>query len=398
MNNFTEKRKYKKVELVKRKYKEIVAPCIARFLVKQLYGREMPPLDWNIVAVKNLSAGGIKFNYYKENLEISSLIDLKIEFIKSIPTISCIGRVVRIEEAHANSMISMGIEFTEIDDKEREIINATVEEILRKETQRSVYSEKLLKMKNPLMRILGRAEAALKQESIPKEKIDTLLEESKETQKQLMPFEELACTRSPDKEIKEALTKDLYEVSARTQQKELIASLKDVIQEKTVKVEGLVNTVDSLKKHVTHLENKQEELTNKISNLKSELNFKEKEVSRKELEIKSLHHEINTIFYVIGNSKELRRKKIIDKEGIPLLRSLNSFSKNYVLGSDFTLAEFKQEEATLTKFRIEGRIKKLLPYLNKNHYDISYENGLLFINIKDSNNFWHQKYLVVVTN
>ncbi len=187
-------------------------------------------------------------------------------------------------------------------------------------------------------------------------------------------------------------------VAANAQQNELIPSLKKLIQEKTIKVESLVNAVDSLKKHVTHLENKQVELTNKISNMKSELNFKEKEVSRKELEIKNLHHEINTIFYVIGNSKELRRKKIIDKKGIPLLRSLNPFSRNYVLGSDFTLAEFKQEQATLTKFRIDGKIKKLLPYRNKNHYDISYENGLSFINIKDSKNFWHQKYLVVVTN
>jgi len=126
--------------------------------------------------------------------------------------------------------------------------------------------------------------------------------------------------------------------------------------------------------------------------------IKMKEVSRKERESKSSHHEINNIFYVVGNSEELRRKKIIDKKGIPFLSSLNPFSRNHVLGSDFTLAEFKQEQTTLTKFRIDGKIKKLLPYRNKNHYDISYENGLSFINIKDSKNFWHQKYLVIVTN
>jgi len=236
-----------------------------------------------------------------------------------------------------------------------------------------------------------RAQVVLIQENI------TLPEESKETQKPLMPFEEPARTRSQDKEIKEALTKDLYEVSGRTQQNDLVASLKNVIREKTIKVEGLVKEVDSLKKHVAHLDNKQDELSNNISNLKSELNFKEQEVSSKELEIKNLHHEINTIFYVIGNSRELRRKNIIDKKGIPLLRSLNPFSRNYVLGPDFTLAEFKQDTATLTEFRIDGRIKKILPYRNKDHYDISYEKGLSFINIKDSKNFWHQKYLVVVT-
>ncbi len=187
-------------------------------------------------------------------------------------------------------------------------------------------------------------------------------------------------------------------MSTNTQNNEEITSLKNVIQEKTIRVERLVNQVDTLKKHVTHLEGKQEELTNKIGNLKSELNVKEIEVTNKEQEIKDLHKEINTIFYVIGNSKELRKKKIIVKKGIPLVRSLNPFSKNFVLGPDFTLAEFKQDKSTLTKFRIEGKIKKILPYRNKSHYDISYEDGLSFINIKDSKNFWHQKYLVVVTN
>ncbi len=123
-----------------------------------------------------------------------------------------------------------------------------------------------------------------------------------------------------------------------------------------------------------------------------------KDVSNKEREVKSLHHKINNIYYAIGNSKELRRKKIIDKKGLPLLRALNPFSKNYALGSDLALAEFKQEQATLTKFKVDGKIKTLLPYRNKDHYDISYENGWSCINIKDTRNFWHQKFLVVVTN
>ena len=181
------------------------------------------------------------------------------------------------------------------------------------------------------------------------------------------------------------------------QQNEIISSLRIALEEETIKVEGLVKEVDGLNKHVTHLESKQGELTGKISYLKSELNSKENEVSKKELEIKSLHQELNTIFYIIGNSRELRRKKIIVKKGIPLLRSLNPFSRNYVLGEDFTFAEFEQEKSTLVEFKVNGRIKKILPYRNRNHYDITYENGLSFVNITDPKNFWHQKYLVIVT-
>ena len=187
-------------------------------------------------------------------------------------------------------------------------------------------------------------------------------------------------------------------VAKNTQQNVSISSLKIELEEKTIKVEDLVKRVDGLKKHVTHLENKQEELTSEISYLKSDLNLKEKDVSRKELEIKKLHQELNNVFYIIGNSKELREKKVIVKKGIPILRSLNPLSRNYVLGQDFTLAECKQGESTLTKLRIDGKIRKILPYRNRNHYDISYENGVSFINIKDSKNFWNQKFLVVVTN
>ncbi len=154
MDNFAEQRKYKRIELEKWKYKEIVSPCITRFRVKQHEDQEASSSEWNIVAVKNLSAGGVMFNYYKTNLGSDSLLELKIDFIKSTPTISCIGRVVRIEDAHTNSMFRIAIEFIEINDLDREIINATVEAILKREARKRVYSEKQKKIKNALAKMV----------------------------------------------------------------------------------------------------------------------------------------------------------------------------------------------------------------------------------------------------
>ena len=180
------------------------------------------------------------------------------------------------------------------------------------------------------------------------------------------------------------LQEELDSLMARnTKQNETIATLTAALEEETIKVGDMSNKIGNLNKHITHM--------------KSELNIKEKEIASKEMEIKSLHQEINSIFYVIGNSRELISKKIIVKKGIPLLRSLNPLSKNYVLGEDFTLAEFTHERSILNKFSVDGRIKKILPYRNRSHYDITYENGLSFVDIKDSKNFWHQKYLVIVT-
>ena len=153
---------------------------------------------------------------------------------------------------------------------------------------------------------------------------------------------------------------------------------------------------NEISKRDNELLKKDNELLKKDSELlkkDSEISKRDNEISMKELEIKNLHQEMNTIFFAIGNSKELRRKKIIVKKGI------NPFIEDFVLGPDITLAGFKEGILTThTKLRVVGRIKKLLPYRNKNHYDISYENGVSFLNIKDTKNFWLQKYLVVITN
>ncbi len=116
MYNDTEKRKYKRIELTKRKYKKIVPPYIARFRVKQYEGQEMSSPDWDIVAVKNLRAGGMVFDYNK-NLELDSLLDLKIDCFKSIPVINCFGRVVRIEKPQPNYRFRIAADFTEIDEQ-----------------------------------------------------------------------------------------------------------------------------------------------------------------------------------------------------------------------------------------------------------------------------------------
>jgi len=208
-------------------------------------------------------------------------------------------------------------------------------------------------------------------------------------------YDDLKRQREKAVELQEKL--DSFVAGDTPQVNETISALKIALEEETIKVEVLSKQNYSLKKHVTNLENKQGELSGKISNLKSELSFREQEVSSKELEIKDLNEKLNNIFYIVGNSRELRRKKIIDKKGIPILRSLNPLSRNYVLGQDFTLDEFKKEKTLLTEFRIDGRVKKILPYRSKNNYDITYENGFSFINIKDSKKFWLQKYLIIVT-
>ena len=63
-----EKKEYERMELEKRKYKRVEKLLLGRFRVKQYEGQKMSSRNWYSVAVENLSAGGMLFNY-KNNLE-----------------------------------------------------------------------------------------------------------------------------------------------------------------------------------------------------------------------------------------------------------------------------------------------------------------------------------------
>ncbi len=113
----------------KRKYKRIEKPFMAGFRARQYEGHETVSTKWNKVAVKDLSAGGMLFIYNK-NLGIDSLLDIEIEISKYTPTINCVGKIIRIDEPIPISIFGIATEFTEIAEKEKEMINTTVERIL----------------------------------------------------------------------------------------------------------------------------------------------------------------------------------------------------------------------------------------------------------------------------
>ncbi len=113
----------------RRKYRRIKKPFIARFRTKQYEGLEMSSTEWDMVPVKDISAGGLTFNYTK-NLGFNSLLDFKIDISQSKPTIICVGKIIRVEAPRLYSICRIATEFTEIDKQEREMINTTVEKVL----------------------------------------------------------------------------------------------------------------------------------------------------------------------------------------------------------------------------------------------------------------------------
>ncbi len=102
---------------------------MARLRINQYEGLEISSAEWDIVALKDLSAGGALFHYSKY-LGLGSLLDLKIDVSITTPTIKCAGKVTRIEQSQPHTIHRIATEFTEISEQEKEMINTTIEAVL----------------------------------------------------------------------------------------------------------------------------------------------------------------------------------------------------------------------------------------------------------------------------
>ncbi len=116
MSTYQEKRKFKRYET-----QTIEEPIKARFQIRSdAQGTESS--DWDSDNLLNISAGGIFF-YSKKELGIDTLLDLKIDLPKSTSTINCVGKVIQIEQFKTNSVFANAIEFIDIGEQEKEMIN-----------------------------------------------------------------------------------------------------------------------------------------------------------------------------------------------------------------------------------------------------------------------------------
>ena len=92
-----------------------------------------PPCEHVIIShTEDISAGGVRV-IISDNLDISSLVGLEI-YLKEKP-IACKGRVVWVVEkansaSDKSSMFDTGIEFYEINEKDKETIGKLVETIV----------------------------------------------------------------------------------------------------------------------------------------------------------------------------------------------------------------------------------------------------------------------------
>jgi chromosome segregation ATPase len=176
-----------------------------------------------------------------------------------------------------------------------------------------------------------------------------------------------------------------------------IAELEKMIDNLTMSIENKNAEISTLKEQLGKLNIKVEDLGKQVTNLNTNVENLSEENKAKQQALEEKTAALNTAYYVVGTTKELKEKKIIDKSGgfIGLGRTKNvteDFDKTYFIKTDIT---------TLTEISI---LKKKATLLT-NHPTSSYKfesadkktiDKLVILNYSE---FWSRsKYLVIIAD
>ncbi len=176
-----------------------------------------------------------------------------------------------------------------------------------------------------------------------------------------------------------------------------IAELEKMIDNLTKSIETKDAEIAELKDQLGKMNIKVQDLGNQVTNLNTNVENLSAENKAKQQAIEEKTAALNTAYYVVGTTKELKEKKIIDKSGgfIGIGRAKNvskDFDKTYFTKVDIT---------TLNEIPINKKSAKLL----SNHPTSSYKlegNGKKSVDkrvILNYSDFWSQsKFLVIIAD
>lgn len=161
-----------------------------------------------------------------------------------------------------------------------------------------------------------------------------------------------------------------------------IDRLKANLEEKTQIIESLQADLASRDEKIVQLGDEVRNLNQNVSNLSDE-NKKKADV------ISSQDEAIHSAWYVFGSRKELKAQKILTTDGL--------FSPTKILQKDFNKDSFVKVDIRNTKrISLYAKRAKVLTTHPKDSYVIEKDGNNLFIEIKNTTQFWSvSKYLVV---
>ncbi|HPD67732.1 MAG TPA: hypothetical protein PLI27_06625 [Ignavibacteriales bacterium] len=168
----------------------------------------------------------------------------------------------------------------------------------------------------------------------------------------------------------------------------MIANLEKSIKEKEEYIQELEELVRNLNIQVTTLKET-------VSGLQSEVSSKEKEIQKQKSELEEKSTELSKGYVIIGSEDELRQKKIIKAEGKVL-----GMGGTVTVDPDMNLNDLTEININNKKVFILGEnVKKykILPARNSATYSIEKNGNETKLVVKDVDNFWKTKYLIIIT-
>lgn len=168
----------------------------------------------------------------------------------------------------------------------------------------------------------------------------------------------------------------------------MIANLEKSIKEKEAYIMELEELVKNLNIQITTLKET-------VSGLQSDVSSKEKEIQKQKSEIEEKNAELSKGYVIIGTEDELKQKKIIKSEGKVL-----GMGGSVTVDPDMNLNDLIEINIYSKKeFTIGDNVKKykILPARNSATYSIEKSGTETKLVVKDVDNFWKTKYLIIVT-
>ena len=82
--------------------------------------------SWDMVVVRNISAGGVLFNFDRK-IEEGSKLNFKFSMAYGKKPIQCQGEVIRVKDLGDGSMYEIAVNYIDIDPKQSQFINKSAE-------------------------------------------------------------------------------------------------------------------------------------------------------------------------------------------------------------------------------------------------------------------------------
>jgi hypothetical protein len=162
--------------------------------------------------------------------------------------------------------------------------------------------------------------------------------------------------------------------------------------EKKYKESNSQNALLAKEAEIALLRGRVAELEREVEGLKTKVAATEYALDSTSVVLDDTRTELNTVFYIIGTEKELKRQNIIinDKRGFkPDARSASYFTSI--------------DKRNVSQIRVgsssdvKAKNVKLVPARPSGSYTITEEGGVVYLNITNSNSFWQDKYLAILT-